>query len=123
MSTKPFEAATRRQGETAILDLSGEINSFADSALNTAYTEAIHDEPTAVVLNFTDVTYINSTGIALIVGLLAQARKAHRKIIAYGLTEHYQQIFEITRLSDFMSIQSDEADALADTESPTKTKE
>jgi anti-anti-sigma factor len=122
MTAKPFEVVTRRQGETAILDLSGEINSFADSALNAAYTEAVHDEPTAVVLNFSDVTYINSTGIALIVGLLAQARKAHRKIIAYGLTEHYQQIFEITRLSDFMNIHSDEADALADTVSTTETK-
>ena len=122
MTDKPLEAAARWVGATAILDLSGEINSFADSVLNAAYAEAVRDEPDAVILNFTDVTYINSTGIALIVGLLAQARKSHRKVIAYGLTEHYQRIFEITRLSDFMSIHSDEAESLADIVSASNAK-
>ena len=122
MTGKSFEAAARRVGDTAILDLSGEINSFADSVLNGAYTQAAQDDPATVILNFTDVTYINSTGIALIVGLLAQARKSHLKVIAYGLTEHYQRIFEITRLSDFMSIHSDEAESLADIVSASDTK-
>ena len=62
--------------------------------------------PAAIVLNFQEVDYINSTGIALIVGLLAQARKSHRQLVVYGLSEHYQEIFRITRLSDFMQIYS-----------------
>ncbi len=57
--------------------------------------------------------YINSTGIALIVGVLAQARKAHVPLVTYGLSAHYQEIFKITRLSDFMGMVSDEAAALA----------
>jgi anti-sigma B factor antagonist len=65
------------------------------------------------VLNFKGVDYINSTGIALIVGLLAQARKSHRKLVVCGLSEHYQEIFRITRLSDFMEIFDDESSALA----------
>jgi anti-anti-sigma factor len=66
-----------------------------------------------ILLNFSDVDYINSTGIALIVGLLAQARKSHRKLVVYGLSDHYVQIFQITRLSDFMDIYQDELSALA----------
>ena len=66
-----------------------------------------------VLLNFADVDYINSTGIALIVSILAQARKAHMPLITAGLSEHYQEIFRITRLADFMSIYPDEAAALA----------
>jgi anti-anti-sigma factor len=65
------------------------------------------------VLNFRAVDYINSTGIALIVGLLAQARKSRRKLVVCGLSEHYQEIFRITRLSDFMEIFDDETSALA----------
>lgn len=53
----------------------------------------------------------NSTGIVLIVGLLAKARAANRPVLACGLSEHYQEIFTITRLSDFMSIFPDEASA------------
>ena len=53
--------------------------------------------------------YINSTGIALIVGVLAEARKAKRKVVACGLSGHYREIFQVTRLSDFMPIFADEA--------------
>ena len=54
--------------------------------------------------NFSRTEYINSTGIALIVRLLADARTREIEIAACGLSEHYRKIFEITRLSDFMRI-------------------
>ena len=56
---------------------------------------------------------INSTGIALIVGVLAEARNDKRKVIACGLSGHYREIFQVTRLSDFMPIFADEQEALA----------
>jgi anti-anti-sigma factor len=66
-----------------------------------------------VVLDFSDVDYINSTGIAVIVGLLAKARASGKDIRAFGLTDHYQQIFRITRIADFMTIYDDEHAAAA----------
>jgi anti-sigma B factor antagonist len=112
MAPSQFEAAVRREHAVAVIDLEGEINATADSALDAAYTEATGTDPAAILLNFEAVEYINSTGIALIVGLLARARKERRTITAYGLTEHYREIFQITRLSDFMSIFPDEASAV-----------
>ncbi|MCB8985927.1 MAG: STAS domain-containing protein [Ardenticatenaceae bacterium] len=103
--TAAFFAKTRWEGETAVLDLHGEINSLAEAALDAAYATAEQGNPVKIVLNFAGVDYINSTGIALIVGLLARARAAHRPIAAAGLSEHYKEIFTITRLSDFMEIQ------------------
>ena len=50
----------------------------------------------------------------LIVGLLAKARKNHQRVLTCGLSAHYEEIFRITRLSDFMSIYPDEATALGD---------
>ncbi len=108
-----FQASVRMVGRTAVIDLQGEINNFADSALSKAYDEAEAKDPVAISLNFNEVAYINSTGIALIVGLLARARQAHRQLLTFGLSEHYQEIFRITRLSDFMGIHEDEASALA----------
>jgi len=64
-----------------------------------------------VLLDFADVGFINSSGIALIVGILAKARAENRPVSACGLTDHYRHIFEITRLSDFMDIYDDEAAA------------
>ena len=103
--TTAFTAETRWEGETAVLDLHGEINSLADAALDAAFSQAEQANPPKIMLNFAGVDYINSTGIALIVGLLARARAAHRPLAAVGLSDHYREIFTITRLSDFMEIQ------------------
>jgi anti-anti-sigma factor len=110
-----FGAEIRQHDDTGVIDLRGEINLGADQALNAAYEAAVQSDPKTVVLNFAHVDYINSTGIALIVGLLARARKEHRTVRAFGLSEHYRQIFAITRLSDFMGIYPDEDSAVTAT--------
>lgn len=101
------------QPRVAVIELHGEINSFAEQALSAAYAEAEAQAPQAILLNFSDVDYINSTGIALIVTMLAKARKAHIRLLTCGLSEHYVEIFNITRLADFMSVFPDEGAALA----------
>ncbi len=107
------EFPVRYEAGTAVIDLQGEINIASEAALNQAYDNADKNNPAQIVLNFQQVVYMNSTGIALIVGLLARARKAHRKLAVFGLSEHYQEIFRITRLSDFMQLYPDEDSALA----------
>lgn len=115
MATKqPFEAELRQQDRIIIIDLHGDIDSFAEESLNQVYEQAFNLGPRTIMLNFSKVGYINSTGIALIVGLLAQARKNHVELVTYGLSNHYQEIFNITRLSDFMRIVSDEKAAFED---------
>ena len=113
MDNTTFTANVRNQPGTSIIDLKGEIDAFADEALNAAYSEAASDSPPTIVLNFSQVSYINSTGIALIVSLLAKARIAKCRLVVYGLTEYYQELFDITSLSDFMAIYPDEVQALA----------
>jgi len=116
MPARNLEAQVRHQPRVAIVDLHGEIDAFAEDVLNAAYAEAESRNSEEILLNFSDVVYINSTGIALIVSLLARARKSKRKLLACGLSQHYVEIFQITRLVDFMSVYPDEASAL--TENP-----
>jgi len=111
MAEARIETKVRMEYGMAIIDLDGDINAFAESALVAAYLEASETQPSTVALNFSQVDYINSTGIALIVSLLARARKEKRAVIAFGLSDHFAEIFEITRLSDFMRIVPDEAAA------------
>jgi len=104
MQAKTLEAQVRRHASASVITLHGEINAFAEDALNAAYADAESHSPDVILLNFSDVDYINSTGIALIVSLLARARKSHRQLLACGLSEHYVEIFNITRLADFMTV-------------------
>lgn len=114
MAVRHLNVEVRREGSVAVLDLVGEINGFAEEALSAAYAEAEAQDPNTILLNFEGVDYINSTGIALIVGLLARARASRRRLLACNLSEHYVEIFNITRLSDFMNVFPDEQSAVAE---------
>jgi anti-anti-sigma factor len=107
-----FDANIRNLDGLAVLELHGDVDGAADELINAAYTEAVASGPLRVLLNFDNVSYINSTGIALIVGLLAEARGAGRTMLACGLSDHYKEIFEITRIADFVTIVADEQAAL-----------
>jgi len=107
-----FEAKARRQGDAGIVDITGELDGEAAARLQAAYAEAAGGAE-RVILNFGGLTYMNSTGIALVVELLARARADRLAVHAYGLSEHYRQIFEITRLSDFLAIHADQTSAVA----------
>ena len=107
-----FDATIRNLDGLAVLEMHGDVDGAADELINAAYTEAVAAGPARVLLNFDNVSYINSTGIALIVGLLAEARGAGRTMLACGLSDHYKEIFEITRIADFVTIVDDEQAAL-----------
>ncbi|HEV3309300.1 MAG TPA: STAS domain-containing protein [Chloroflexota bacterium] len=123
MPNEIFDLSMRRLPDLAILDLAGEINAAAETKLSAGYDQAEAAGTPTVLLNFKDVDYINSTGIALIVSLLGRARAGGKRLLACGLSDHYVEIFNITRLADFMSVFPDESTAIA--ESPavsTKTQ-
>ena len=107
------EAEVRQSGAAVVIALRGDINAAADATLKKAWADAEEKSPSTVVLNFVDVSYINSTGIALIVSILAEARKKQIEVRACGLTDHYKHIFEVTRLADFMPMFDDETAAVA----------
>jgi len=114
-----FDAQVRAETDMAVLDLTGTIDSGAEPALDAAYRACAELEAGAVALDFTKVDYINSTGIALLVSLLAKARRDGRPVVAWGLTDHYREIFEITRLADFLEVVTDEHAARAATGNTT----
>jgi anti-sigma B factor antagonist len=103
------EATTRVLPGAAVIELTGEVDGSAAAVLTSAYQNAVDADPHAdtVVLDFAAVDYINSTGIALIVSVLARARAERRKVVACGLSAHYREIFDITRLSDFIELYPD----------------
>jgi anti-anti-sigma factor len=103
MAVRELEAAVSRSDGIPVVDLVGDIDANAEVALQAAWDEAASGA-TAVILDFSRTSYINSTGIALIVQLLANARARNIALTARGLSEHYRTIFEITRLADFMQI-------------------
>ncbi len=111
MAASPFRAEVRSTADLATIVLHGDISVAAEADLAAAYATVGATGAGTILLDFSDTEYINSTGIALIVRLLADARRDRREVRACGLSPHYVEIFQITRLSDYMRIFDDAASA------------
>jgi anti-sigma B factor antagonist len=98
---------------TSIIDVKGDITADSEDVLMDAYNRASGTTTKAIVLNFTGLEYMNSGGIGLLVTLLVRANRQKQKLLAFGLTEHYKQIFELTRIDEAIEIFASEQDALA----------
>jgi anti-sigma B factor antagonist len=98
---------------TSVIQISGEVTAHSEGALQAAWEQASGPATRTVILGFGDLDYMNSSGIGLLVTLLVRANRRKQRLLAYGLDEHYRQIFELTRLDEAIGIHTDEAAALA----------
>jgi anti-sigma B factor antagonist len=102
-----------QQGPTSILRIEGDITSGSEADLMSAYGLAAANGATAVILDFTKLEYMNSGGIGLLVTLLVRAQRGGGRLVATGLSEHYRQIFSLTRLDEAIEIHDGDAAAVA----------
>jgi anti-sigma B factor antagonist len=98
---------------TSIIDIEGDVSAFAENVLMDAYTQASTPGTRNIVLNFSGLEYMNSSGIGLLVTLLIRINRQKQRMLAYGLSEHYRHIFELTRLNEAIGIYGSEEAALA----------
>lgn len=98
---------------TAVVDIVGEVTGSCETVLMSAYDEVSNGDTRRVVLNFSGLEYMNSGGIGMLVTLLVRTNRQHQQLAAFGLSQHYRQIFELTRLDEAIMIFDDEASALA----------
>ena len=113
MTPGTLSTTVRKIGDVAVLDIQGDITAASEDALGEAYAEGAGGGTRAIVLNFTGLEYMNSGGIGLLVTLLVRANRAKQKLLAFGLTEHYREIFDLTRLDEAIGIYDNEAEAVA----------
>jgi anti-anti-sigma factor len=102
-----------QEGPASILRIEGDITSASEPDLMAAYGLAAANGSNAVVLDFSKLAYMNSGGIGLLVTLLVRARRSGGRLVATGLSDHYRQIFSLTRLDEAIEIHDDRAAALA----------
>jgi anti-sigma B factor antagonist len=106
--------ATSAAGITiAVLAFSGDISSASKDAILEAY-HGLSAMTTNVLLDFTAVDYINSSGIAIIIQLLLEASKSGaRKVGIFGLSAHFQKVFTMVGINKYASLFPNEQAALA----------
>jgi len=106
-------ANTRHVGAVIILDLWGHIVLGEESA---AFRELVCDllaeGHIKILLNLADVDYIDSTGLAHLVGAVVSARKLNGEIKLLNLTERFNDLLQITKLYTVLDSFDNEAPAV-----------
>jgi anti-sigma B factor antagonist len=98
--------------KVSVIDINGELTAFAEGVLMQAYNQASNGKVRAIILNFEGLEYMNSSGIGLLVTLLIRVNREKQRLLTYGLTEHYRNIFQITRLDDAITMRESEEEAV-----------
>ncbi len=94
------------------IDIGGELTSFAEDELASAINQANAEEVDCILLNFRELTYMNSSGIGLLVTSLIRLGRQDKSLVAVELSDHFRQIFELTKLNEAIHIYGTEAEAL-----------
>ncbi len=106
------QVETRLQNEVGIIDIAGEVTSFSEKILEEAYEKLTADGLKKVGFNFENVSYINSAGMAIIISILTKSRARGQALRSWGLTDHFQKIFDMVGITKYMKHKRNEEEAL-----------
>jgi anti-anti-sigma factor len=102
--SKDLEIKTRNEGETVVIDLVGDVTAVTGQQVEEAYGEASEQGASKIVLAFNDDNYINSGGIAFLIGIAAASKNLGQEIRVSGLSPHFQKIFDMMGLTRYMEL-------------------
>ena len=103
----------RKRDNVVIIDMKGEVTSFADETLNSLVKSAVDEGGQRIAFNFSDVSYINSSGIAVLIGIVTSFTNKGVTFNVYGLTTHFKKIFRMIGLTQYVNVFNSEDEAVA----------
>jgi anti-anti-sigma factor len=113
MAQYKIHIAVRKSADrTSTLDIQGALTGFAEEVLMAAYRAASSDGANTIILNFSEMEFMNSAGAGLLITLLADVQRHKQRLLAYGLAEPFQDAFVLTDLHEAIGLYAGEAEAL-----------
>lgn len=108
-----MQVQTRKVQDVLVIDVKGQVDLSSSPKLRTAVMNAIKTEGASrVAVNLSEVSYIDSSGVATLVEGLQLARTRNCQFVLFGLTPSARQVLELARLHTVLDIRASEAEAL-----------
>jgi anti-anti-sigma factor len=95
-----------------VVRFEGDIASTSKDTVLGVYQRLPRESSKLILLDFSKVGYINSSGITLVIQLLMEAYQSARKIYAFGLSPHFTKVFTVAGITHYAGLFRSEADAL-----------
>jgi len=98
------EIALETVGDVTLFDIKGDVTALSEPFLDDAYKKALDQAVSKILLRFNKDAYINSGGIALLIQILAEAKKNSQTAGITGLSDHFKKIFNMVGITKFAKI-------------------
>ena len=99
--------------DVTVLRFEGAIASTSKDAVLGTYQSLPKETTKIVLLDFSKVDYINSSGIALVIQLLIEASNAGQKVYAFGLSAHFTKVFTMVGITKYAGLFPGQIEAMA----------
>jgi anti-anti-sigma factor len=113
MMDDELKVSTRQRDGIWLIDLEGDVTTFAEDAITSAYQQVTAEGAKYIVINSRQSDYINSAGIAILIGVVTEVNRQSQKLAISGLSAHFQKIFRMVGLAQYADIYADEEEAVA----------
>lgn len=109
---KKFDVKVDKEADVPIIHLSGEVTAFSDKEINETYKGVEFSDPLKLIINFEGVKYINSAGVATLVGIVTDIVEKRGTLKFVGLAPHYRKVVEIVGITEYVELHDTIKEAL-----------
>lgn len=110
---QPVIRGVKHEGRAVVLELGGEIDMKCSAKVKDKFKEIYRDKPPVLVIDMTEVEFMDSSGLATLVGVLKWCRLNGSELRLAGLAKAVRNIFDICRLESIFQIYDSRAEALS----------
>ena len=101
-AVQDFQVKISLQGPVAVIAIVGDLTHNSESRMFGAYEKATNAKARTLIFDFSQTEYINSAGMSVIISLLTRSQEAGQEMRAFGLSPHYQKIFDMVGLMKYI---------------------
>ena len=112
--SKDIQVSTSQKGDIAVISIKGDVTAVTGEVIGNAYHDVLISSAPKILLQFDKDCYINSGGLASLIDIASEGRKKAQKIHAYGLSDHFQKIFQMVGLTRCIPVFTTEEAAMSD---------
>ena len=95
-----------------IIALQGQVNSSNAATVETEVLSVVTQGAKNVLLNMTELSYISSAGLRVVLVLAKRLKQAGGKLVIYGMQPHVREVFDISGFLAILNVAGTRAEAL-----------
>ena len=101
---KEIQLSISQKDDVSILNIKGDVTAITGETIEEAYQKVSNAGAKKILFYFDKDGYINSGGIAILIGIASESKKNGQTIRITGLSSHFQKIFNIVGLTKYTEI-------------------